>query len=107
MTKGQAFEVSFRVRYAETDAMGVAHHSAYIPWFELARIEALRDLGHSYADLEQSGVMMPVIDLQVAYRRSVRFDDEITLRTLRWQAHRALPLSPRFTTLIVSVPPVR
>ena len=73
--------MTLRVRYVETDAMGVAHHSSYVPWLELARIEALRDLGHSYADLEASGVRMPVISLEMSYRRSLRFDDEALLRT--------------------------
>ena len=81
MSEGPFFIASVRVRYAETDAMGVAHHSAYIPWFELARIEVLRQLGHSYAELERTGVGMPVIELNVTYRRSVRFDDELVLKT--------------------------
>lgn len=70
-----------RVRYAETDAMGVAHHSSCIAWLEEARIEALRSLGHSYAALEASGVLMPVIEINVQYRSSLRFDDVLTLVT--------------------------
>lgn len=70
-----------RVRYVETDQMGVAHHSAYVPWLEEARIHALREAGHSYRDMEASGIGMPVVDLQVRYKRSVRFDDHLDLIT--------------------------
>ena len=75
------FEHTIRVRYAETDAMGVAHHGAYVVWLEEARIEALRGLGHSYAALEAQGVLMPVIDLRLRYRKSLRFDDQVLLCT--------------------------
>jgi len=70
-----------RVRYAETDAQQVAHHSAYVVWLEEARIEALRSLGRSYRVLEEEGVLMPVIEVQVRYRRALRFDDEPELVT--------------------------
>jgi acyl-CoA thioester hydrolase len=75
------FRHRLRVRYAETDVMGLAHHAAYVPWFEEARIEALRSLGRSYAALEQDGVLMPVIDLSVRYQASLRFDDQVDLAT--------------------------
>jgi acyl-CoA thioester hydrolase len=61
--------------------MGVAHHSAYVPWCEEARIEWLRARGHSYRELEASGIFMPVIDLRISYKRSLRFDDEAVLTT--------------------------
>lgn len=61
--------------------MGVAHHSAYVPWCEEARIEWLRAHGRSYRDLEASGIFMPVIDLHISYKRSLRFDDEAVLTT--------------------------
>ena len=70
-----------RVRYAESDQMGVAHHAAYVVWLEEARIAWLRAHGHDYRALEASGILMPVIDLQVKYRRSLRFDDEIEMTT--------------------------
>ena len=72
---------SIRVRYAESDQMGVAHHAAYVPWLEEARIEWLRAQAHSYRQLEADGVFMPVIELAVRYRRSLRFDDVATLIT--------------------------
>ncbi len=86
-----------RVRYAESDQMGVAHHAAYVVWFEEARIAWLRAHGHDYRALEASGVLMPVIDLQVKYRRSLRFDDEIEMAT-RISAYG--PSRVTFTTVI-------
>jgi acyl-CoA thioester hydrolase len=64
-----------KVRYGESDQMGVAHHGAYVTWFEECRIEMMRSLGVSYRELEERGVLMPVIELSVRYRRSLRFDD--------------------------------
>ncbi len=72
---------TIRVRYAESDQMGVAHHASYIPWLEEARIEWLRAHQRSYRQLEAEGIFMPVIDLQVRYKRSLRFDDVATLTT--------------------------
>lgn len=73
--------VQVRVRYGECDPMGVAHHAAYAPWFELARTELLRDSGVSYADLEASGVFLVVTRLEIRYRRPIRYDDVIEVRT--------------------------
>ena len=70
-----------RVRYAETDQMGVVHHSSCIPWLEEARIEWLRAHGASYREMEAGGLFMPVVDLQVRYLRSLKFDDEVELLT--------------------------
>ncbi|TVR45919.1 MAG: acyl-CoA thioesterase [Planctomycetota bacterium] len=81
MAGARIFSHQLRVRYAETDAMGVAHHSAYVPWLEEARIEALRQLGHSYKACEAAGVLMPVVDLHLQYRASLSFDDELCLLT--------------------------
>ncbi len=72
---------TIRVRYAESDQMGVAHHGSFVIWFETARIEWLRQVGHSYRQLEADGLFMPVVDLAVRYKRSLRFDDEATLTT--------------------------
>ena len=72
---------TIRVRYGESDQMGIAHHAAYITWFEECRIELLRQLGASYRELEERGVLMPVIDLAVRYRKSLRFDDIATCET--------------------------
>lgn len=67
--------MTFRVRFAETDQMGVAHHAAYVVWLEAARVEWMRERGLSYRQLEDSGVSMAVSALTVRYRRAVRFDD--------------------------------
>jgi acyl-CoA thioester hydrolase len=66
---------TIRVRYAETDQMGVAHHGALVVWLEECRIEMLRDCGASYRELEANGVFMPVVELAIRYRRSLHFDD--------------------------------
>ncbi len=72
---------TIRVRYGESDQMGVANHAAYVTWLEECRIELLRSLGAGYRELEERGVMMPVIELTVRYRRSLRFDDLATCET--------------------------
>ncbi len=69
------------MRYAESDQMGLAHHAAYITWFEECRIELLRSLGASYRELEERGVLMPVTEINVRYRKSLRFDDLATCET--------------------------
>ena len=71
--------MKLRVRFAETDQMGVAHHSAYVVWLEAARIEWLRERGLDYRRLEEEGVALAVSALSVQYLRSSRFDDELTI----------------------------
>lgn len=71
---------SFRVRYAETDQMGVVHHANYPVYLESARITWLDNLGISYKKLEQDGVMLPVYDLQLTYVKPAFFDDIITVK---------------------------
>ena len=71
--------MELRVRFAETDQMGVAHHAAYAVWLEAARVEWLRDLGLSYRDLEAEGVSLAVTGLDVRYRRALRFDDRLRI----------------------------
>ncbi len=70
-----------RVRYVETDAMGVLHHSGYLIYFEIGRTEALRADGGSYADVEASGRFLVVVEAHVKYRRPARYDDLLTLAT--------------------------
>lgn len=72
---------SLRVRYAETDAMGVAHHAVYPVWFEVGRSDLMRDLGLSYAEVEEQGYFLMLTDLNVRYRRAARYDEELTLLT--------------------------
>lgn len=68
-----------RVRYSECDPMGVAHHFAYLPWLEIARTELLRASGARYADLEREGVLLAVVSLDIRYRRSARYDDQLDI----------------------------
>ena len=69
--------MKLRVRFAETDQMGVAHHSAYVIWFEAARVEWLRARGLDYRRLEASGISLAVSAVNVQYLKSSRFDDEL------------------------------
>ena len=91
------FVTRVRVRYAESDQMGVAHHGAYVAWLEEARIEWLRTVGVRYRDLEKAGTLMPVVELQLAYKRPLRFDDEAELTTT---AEVLGPTRVRFTTIV-------
>ena len=70
-----------RVRFAETDQMGVAHHGAYAAWLEVARVEWLRQRGHSYTHLEAQGVSLAVSELRLRYRSAARFDDVLRITT--------------------------
>ncbi len=76
-----AVETQIRVRYAETDAMGVVHHASYVVWLEVGRSEWMRRQGTSYADLEASGYNLPVVGLSVRYLASARYDELLTLKT--------------------------
>jgi acyl-CoA thioester hydrolase len=75
-------ETQIRVRYAETDQMGVVYHSNFFPYFESARAESIRDLGFTYSDMERMGVIMPVIDVHCRYHRPARYDDLLTIKTI-------------------------
>ena len=66
-----------RVRFAETDAMGVVHHAAYLPYLEEARVEFLRSVGHPYAAVRASGFELPVAQVAVRYLRPLAFDDAV------------------------------
>lgn len=79
MIPGSVTEV--RVRYAETDQMGRAHHMAYVAWFELARTELMRLNGMSYADMERRGVLLPVVRLEVDYLKGVAYEDVVDVHT--------------------------
>ena len=70
-----------RVRYAETDKMGVAYHANYLVWFEVGRTDLLRTLGWSYREMEETGVMLPVIEAHCEYRQPSWYDDELEVRT--------------------------
>jgi acyl-CoA thioester hydrolase len=72
---------TLRVRYAETDKMGVVYYANYFVWFEVARADLLRTLGWSYREMEAAGVSLPVIEAQCQYSRPARYDDELDIRT--------------------------
>ena len=74
-------EMQIRVRYQETDAQGRVHHSNYINYFEVARVEMLRQSGISYRELEESGVMLVVASVQCNYLRGAKGDDLLTIKT--------------------------
>ena len=70
-----------RVRYADTDQMGVAYYANYFVWFEVGRTDLLRTSGWSYREMETEGFSLPVIEAQCAYHAPARYDDEIEVRT--------------------------
>ena len=74
-------EIKFRVRYPETDGMGVVHHSRFFQYFEMGRVELLRASGISYAQLEMEGVLFVVVKVECRYKAPARYDDELTLLT--------------------------
>jgi acyl-CoA thioester hydrolase len=69
-----------RVRYAETDKMGVVYYANYFVWFEVGRCELLRSLGWSYREMETEGIQLPVIQASCEYRQPGRYDDELEIR---------------------------
>jgi len=73
--------VETRVRYPETDRMGVAYHGHYLVWFELGRTEWMREIGFPYGELEDEGVYFPVTRAEVRYRRSARYDERLVVET--------------------------
>jgi acyl-CoA thioester hydrolase len=74
--------IEFRVRYAETDQMGVVYHANYLVWCEMGRTDLIRQLGTSYAELERGGVALAVIDASVRYHAAARYDNLIRVRTV-------------------------
>ena len=77
-----AGETKLRVRYAETDKMGVVYHSNFVIWFEVGRVELLRQLGFQYSEMETADdCHIPVVDLRVRYKSPAQYDDEIVVRT--------------------------
>jgi acyl-CoA thioester hydrolase len=70
-----------RVRYAETDMMGIAYHANYLPWLEIGRTDLLRENGFPYAELERMGYRLPVLEVNVRYLRPALYDDVVTVET--------------------------
>jgi len=74
-------ELEVRVRYAETDQMGVAHHASYFVWFEAGRTEFIRGRGRSYAQIEEDGWLLVVVEAHCQFRRPARYDEVLVIRT--------------------------
>lgn len=72
---------TLRVRYAETDRMGVVYYANYLVWFEVARADLLRQCGWTYREMEESGVLLPVIEARCEYLRPARYDDQVEVHT--------------------------
>ena len=82
------FTHRIRVRFAETDAMGIVHHSRYLPYLEETRVAYLRDLGHPYAEMRSEGVDYAVLECFVQYRQPLRFDEQVDVHLLLASATR-------------------
>jgi acyl-CoA thioester hydrolase len=81
MSEKDAVETTLRVRYAETDAMGIVYHTNYIVWFEVGRGEFMRQRGGNYREFEDEGLYLPVSEVDARYIASARYDDEVVVRT--------------------------
>ena len=88
MSSARETTSSVRVRYAETDKMGVVYYSNYLIWFEIGRTDWLRATGRTYREIEADGIQLPVIEAHCEYRQGARYDDEVEIKT------RAKKLSP-------------
>ena len=76
------YEYQVRVRYSKTDQMGVVYHGNYAQYFEMGRVEWLRNMGVSYKWMEENGVMLPVVSLSMNYKKPARYDDLLTVKTI-------------------------
>jgi len=74
-------QIEVRVRYSETDQMGVVYHGNYLPYFEIGRVEWLRNKGVSYKSMEENGVALPIVSLAVNYKKPARYDELLTVIT--------------------------
>ncbi len=74
-------QITFHVRYAETDAMGLVHHAVYLVWFEEGRSAFIREQGWSYAEIEKSGYFLAAGELSAKYSKAARYDQAVTVRT--------------------------
>ena len=74
-------QIQVRVRYSETDQMGVVYHGSYIPYFEMGRVEWLRNRGVSYKCLEESGIALPIVSMTLNYKKPAKYDDLLIVKT--------------------------
>lgn len=75
-------ETQIRIHYALTDQMGIVYHGHYAQFYEIARSEAIRQIGYTYKDIEAMGIIMPVIDIHSRFLRPAKYDDLITVKTI-------------------------
>jgi acyl-CoA thioester hydrolase len=75
-------EIKIRVRYSETDQAGFVYYGNYAQYYEVGRVEALRQLGYTYKGLEESGIVMPVLSMNIKYIRPAHYDDLLTIKTI-------------------------
>ncbi|SHG99559.1 acyl-CoA thioester hydrolase [Flavobacterium micromati] len=75
-------KVEVRVRYSETDQMGVVYHGNYIPYFEIGRVEWLRNKGISYKTMEENGIALPIVSMNINYKKPARYDELLTVHTV-------------------------
>lgn len=100
MKTGPTTRTVLRVRYGETDQMGIVYYANYLTWFEVARTEWLRALGWTYKEMEAHGSRLPVIEAFCRYRQSARYDDELEIRTT---GELLSPVRVRFTYELLRV----
>lgn len=81
MSQADSCDIEIRVRYAETDRMGLLHHATYFVYFEMGRTELLRQRGVSYREVEDAGHFLVIIDIGCKYKKPAQYDDVLTLRT--------------------------
>lgn len=74
-------QIEVRVRYSETDQMGVVYHGNYIPYFEIGRVEWLRNKGVSYKAMEENGIALPIVSMTLNYKKPARYDELLTVKT--------------------------
>lgn len=81
------FETTIRVRYSETDAMQIVYHANYLAWFEVGRTEMMRDAGLPYRELEDKGILLPVIEARMFYHAPARYDEVLIIRSTLEHSH--------------------
>jgi acyl-CoA thioester hydrolase len=74
--------IQVRVRYSETDQMGVVYHGNYIPYFEMGRVEWLRNQGVSYKQMEENGIALPIVSMNINYKKPAKYDDLLNVKTM-------------------------
>lgn len=80
-SNGNWYTARLRVRYQESDQMGVVYHANYLNWFEIGRTEMIRQMGYTYRNMEEQGLLLPVTGLDVKYHKPARYDDDIIILT--------------------------